>query len=189
MFVIENGSGLVNSNSYVSYEELLDYCSLRIGFDHISGDSGYQIDEEEARKYLVSASDMMDRLKWVGRKARYNQSMKWPRKFAYNKCDDCVSCLPCDIVPREIKEATIILTSLLISGKINSMNQESSPLVKSMSFDGQKIEFVKGGRLRSSDSDDCGGMATVEGDDFKNVRHLTDCFMERRRGQVRLKRG
>lgn len=190
MFVIEDGTGLANSTAYACYEWLMEYTDIRIGFEHISGENGFQIDKNKAEKYLVAASDMLDTLNWTGRKSNPYQSMQWPRKYAQNKCDDCCECYPCDVVPKEIVEATIILASLLIKGDISFMTQESSPLVKSMSFEGQRIEFTTGGRISGNSGDGCnGGLSTVSGDKFKNVRHLINCFLKPKGSQLRFKRG
>ena len=191
MFRIETGEGILNSNTYALYEDFMEYVSIRAGFEDVDGQNGIVYDEQHVNKYLVAASDKLDTLSWSGRKANPRQSMQWPRYGATNICDNCCECYPSDVVPNEIREATIILAFMMITGQVSMSRQETNPLVKSISLEGQRIEFVNGARISSGGpSDDCGGdMGTVSGDYYKSVRHLIKCFMKRSRPQIKLIRG
>lgn len=93
--IIEDGSGLQNSQSYVTVAELNAFALAR-GVDLPATDP-----EKEA--LLVSASDFLQTLNFIGRRLTREQALSWPREgvkidgFAVAK----------DEIPREVKEAQL----------------------------------------------------------------------------------
>ena len=98
-------------------------------------------------------------------------------------CEDCYNCIPSDFVPPEIVEANIILAALALKDEISFGTREVNPLVKSMKFDNQSIEFVSGARI-SGDGSECGGIKTIDGSVYESVEHLLKCFKAVRKKRI-----
>lgn len=175
MFVVENGSGLSNSISYASSEDLMAYASVRMGFEHIDVSNGQSFSESQLNKALVTASSMIDRFSFSGRKASKYQNMQWPRCNVVNRCDEC-DCIDSNTIPRQIVEATIILASEILKGAV-SIDANSSPAkIKRASFGDMSFEFSGSGAVLDGGASCGGGMSTVSQDKFVSIRHLIDCF-------------
>jgi hypothetical protein len=75
-FVVEDGTGLDNSNSYESVAEFNDYCSLR-GLEITANYT--PMDKERA---LIKATDFIDLTKkFKGRKLLVTQALEFPRAY------------------------------------------------------------------------------------------------------------
>lgn len=73
--VVEDGTGLVDSNSYVSLEYADDYFSTR------SVTSWENLSEEQKTAFLIKGTDYVDSVfKWKGTKQTKEQSLNFPRK-------------------------------------------------------------------------------------------------------------
>ena len=175
MFIVEKGAGSEKSTQYASVEELLQYSSIHMGFEHISSPKdSFEYDTETLNKALASTAKLIDKVSFTGRKSSYSQAMQWPRCGASNRCEVCI-CIPSDEIPKEIVEANIILAALALKGEIDFATREVNPLVKSMKFDNHAIEFVKGARIKSSGTE-CGGVTTVNANALSSVEHLLECY-------------
>lgn len=73
--VVEDGTGLVDSNSYVSLEYADDYFSTR------SVSSWSELTDDQKKALLVKGTDYIDSVfKWKGVKSTPTQSLNFPRK-------------------------------------------------------------------------------------------------------------
>lgn len=74
-FVVENGSGLSNSNSYASVAHADDYATTR-------GLTAWTGTNEQKQAALIRATDYMEatyRTSWRGYRASETQALSWPR--------------------------------------------------------------------------------------------------------------
>lgn len=69
--IIEDGSIVAESNSYVSVDDLMDYLELR----------GLSLsDESKATSLIIKAMDYVESKDYLGSRASDNQALKFPRK-------------------------------------------------------------------------------------------------------------
>lgn len=73
--IVEDGTGLINSNSYVDLDFADNYFSAR-------GKTEWSALTEEQKEFaLVNATDYIDSaFDWNGRKAKYEQALRFPRE-------------------------------------------------------------------------------------------------------------
>jgi len=87
-FVVEDGTGLSNSNSYVSVDEFREYWTDR-NVDYT------QKSDTEIQASLIKANQYLDtRYKYIGFKYTYNQALEFPRYNAYDKNGYLVTDIP-----------------------------------------------------------------------------------------------
>ena len=67
--IVEDGTKVPNSNTYVSADDFITYCT----------DRGYTIDSTLATQYLILAMDYLESLQYIGTKSILSQSLQWPR--------------------------------------------------------------------------------------------------------------
>lgn len=95
--VVEDGTGMANSNSYASETELDDYCDER----------AITLADGDAEAALIRASSALDgayRMSYPGyRTLSRDQAMEWPRTAAYDYEGVMIDA---STVPYEIKHAT-----------------------------------------------------------------------------------
>jgi len=105
MFIVEDGTGLVNANSYCSVEEFRQYWTDR-GVDYSAKT------DEEIEQNLVKATQYIDKnFKYIGVRPTRNQALNWPRWYAYSEEGYVYSGVPNDIV-----SATCEAGALAIAG-------------------------------------------------------------------------
>lgn len=98
-FIVENGEGLINSNSYVSIEEATDYYSIRLysEWDELS--------LELKQALLISATYFVDeQYNWAGYRKYDDQSLNFPRTDVYNPRGQLVEDIP-NSIKRAVMEA------------------------------------------------------------------------------------
>jgi hypothetical protein len=92
MFIVEDGTGLPNSNSYCSVEEFRLYWSDR-GAD-LSVYTDAQIEQG-----LVKATQYIDKsFRYIGVRPTQTQALNWPRWYAYSEEGYVYSGVPKDII-------------------------------------------------------------------------------------------
>lgn len=188
MFIVETGEGLSNSIAYASPEELDAYASVRMGHEHLDVGNGREISDTLKVKALVSASDLIDKLRWSGSKSNKSQNMKWPRCNAINTCDEC-EC-PCSTsIPYQIKESTILLASAILRGDIDLSPQSKAAKIKSASLMDISLEFSGSGAVIDGSAGCGSGISTVSSDKYYSVRHLINCFLDSSGTKFRFNRG
>ena len=132
-FTVEDGTGLTDSNSYVSVQEYRDYFADR-GIDVLSET------DVVIQGYLVQATDFLDlQYEYVGWKLLDTQALQFPRE-AYDLETGLVVSL---LVPKAIKNATIEITKQLKAGTdiysdanllLSSKTEKVGPIEKSQSY-------------------------------------------------------
>lgn len=78
LFIVEDGSGLTNANSYVSVSDFRAYWESR-GVDYSTAPTN------ELQASLVKATQYLDtNFRWIGKKQTQEQALQWPRWYAYS---------------------------------------------------------------------------------------------------------
>lgn len=103
--IVEDGTGLANSNSYVTEAELIAYAA----------DRGLTL-TGTAAILLIQAMDYIEGLSYQGNKANADQSLQWPR---YNVVIDYFY-IPSVTIPQLLKDA-LMETALKIDGGNNPL--------------------------------------------------------------------
>jgi hypothetical protein len=96
--IIEDGTGVVNANSYVTEEEATAFLELR-------GRDDWPADEAEQRKFLVRAADYLNTFYGWGLPMRDDQTMAIPT-------------LSLDYVPQQVKTAQVLLAYEASKGEL-----------------------------------------------------------------------
>ena len=188
MFVVEKGEKLSNSTSYAGVDCFNGYTSIRMGYEHFHPNDGCAHTDAQIQRALVTASDIVDRQNWSGNKSSKMQNMQWPRCGAINSCSSCECPCP-DSIPKEIKEATIILAAMILDGSYDISHNSVNAKIKSASFMDMSFEFAGGGAVING-SAGCGdGISTVSSDKLFAIRHLINCFLDGRSGSIKFVRG
>lgn len=189
-FITEEGEGLSNGVVYFSHTDFIGYIMKDYFFyeEFYKEDNYCVLTEPEIMRAGVSACKELDKLNWSGQRARVHQNMEWPRKNCRNKCSGN-NCVPPNIIPKEIKEAAIIMTALILKGEVQSGTNSVNPKIKSMSLGKMKIEFKDGARLDPNSNSCGGGVSAISGDKFHSVRHLIECFTGCSSANVKFVRG
>ena len=105
--IIEDGTGLIDSNSYVSIDFATDYFTSH-GVSSFSA-----LTDEEKEIVLIKATDFIDNVfDWYGVKKTYEQALNFPRENLYTKDGYKV-----EGVPKQLKDAVCEAVSVLISDK------------------------------------------------------------------------
>ena len=113
--IVETGSGLTNSNSYVSLDDADIYHEKRL---HVTDWTGSNDDTKEAA--LMWASSLLDQLvDWYGTKYTETQAMRWPRSGVYDV--DGYAILSNEI-PQFLKDATAEYARVLIAEDVMAVN-------------------------------------------------------------------
>lgn len=109
-FTVEDGTGLTGANSYVSVAEALDILFPDTArYDALNAAS--QGIQESA---LSLASSYLDtRFQWNGTKYVTTSGLRWPRSNAYDRDGQLIDYT---LVPRELKHATALVASMIVSG-------------------------------------------------------------------------
>jgi hypothetical protein len=106
--VLEDGSGLSNSNSYASVAEadaILDPQNNTTTWD--------ALDDATKSNLLIWSTRLLDQhLRWTGTRATEDQALRWPRYGVYDRDGYQYDS---DIVPQPVKDATAELARYLAS--------------------------------------------------------------------------
>lgn len=108
-FVVEDGSGLSNSNALISVSEA-DQITENYGND--SDWSGATNDDKEDA--IRQATRYMNyHYKWNGYKSVDTQACQWPRIYIYDEDDYAIDS---DVIPDRVKEACAYLALKVVKG-------------------------------------------------------------------------
>ncbi len=103
-FIVEDGSGLPNSNAYVSVAAFREYHTDR-GVDL----SAYT--DAQLQVAIIKATDFLeDRYRYIGQIRLSTQALEWPRINAFYRDGRVAS-----LVPVEITRATLILGQIALT--------------------------------------------------------------------------
>lgn len=137
--VVEDGTGLTNSNSYVTLQEAEDYLSIKSASAFEIWDA--EIDQEN---FLMLATRLLDqRANFQGSKTVQASALRWPRTGVSDR--DGIS-LAYDEVPPAIKAATIEIAYHLLSQNVDPSlpTQKSDGQIASIKADVVEIKYVAG---------------------------------------------
>ena len=106
MFIVEDGTGLANANSFASVDEFKQYWSDR-GSD-LSAYADAQIEQN-----LVKATQYIDKnFRYIGMKPSSTQALNWPRWYAYSEEGYVYSGVPKDIISATCEASLLSLQGL-----------------------------------------------------------------------------
>jgi len=131
--IVEDGSGLANSQSYVSEEDAREYAAGR-GVELPADDSAIS-------PMLISAMDYLEaqRARFQGTKTHPGvQALQWPRTGVTL---DCSYLLPGDVIPVELKSAQMALALEVFAGR-TLMPSSDGRAVKREKVDVIEREFM-----------------------------------------------
>ena len=95
----------IDGNDYQSYASL-DEANKRLAVDLTRKATWNDLPDDEAKEtHLVNATDVLDRIRWKGKKADVNQVNQFPREGIV--IDDVP--VPNDVIPFGIEQGTILL--------------------------------------------------------------------------------
>ena len=133
--VIEDGSGLPDSNSYVTLDQARAYALAR----------GVELpaDDAQAEALLIQAMDYLEaqRAKYQGRKTYPGvQSLQWPRTGVIIDCDYN---LPASVIPTELKAAQM-QSSMEVFAGLSLLPSSDGRVVKREKVDVIETEYATG---------------------------------------------
>ena len=135
-FTVEDGTGLIAANSYVSVGEADDIASINIH----TGDNWAALDLETKEKLLSWASQFLDNhVRWKGQKANNSSGMRWPRENVHDRDGWAI---PKHVIPQQLKVATAAFAVFLMDGDC-SAEGETEGLVR-LKADVVELEFQEG---------------------------------------------
>ncbi len=137
--IIEDGSGVVGANSYVTVAEAISYAAQR--------GEPFPTDEAEIEQKLCNAMDFIETYRglFTGQKTSVTQETQYPRT---NSTVDGVA-FPDDAIPRELKFAQCQLAC--DNYNIGDLTPTTSSFaVAKEKIDVIEIEYATGGRLSES---------------------------------------
>lgn len=114
--VVEDGTGLTDSNSYVSVVFADDYFSTR-------GVSKWEtLTQTEKEQMLINATDYIDSIyQWKGKKLNSSQALRFPRENLFDYEGGKI-----EGVPTALKQATCEAASLIANGTILFQTADSN---------------------------------------------------------------
>lgn len=113
--IVEDGTGLSNSNSYVSDAELLSYANAR-GIALLSSTT----------PLLVMATDWLETKSFIGNKGSQNQALQWPR-ISYSPVPlGTLSYAPLYMFPIYLSVDGYIITPTMIPARLKKAQMEAA---------------------------------------------------------------
>lgn len=114
--IVEDGTGLTDSNSYVSVVFADDYFSTR-------GVSKWEaLTTTEKEQKLINATDYIDSIyQWKGKKVSTSQALRFPRENLFDYEGGKI-----EGVPTAVKQATCEAASLIVDGTILYQTADSN---------------------------------------------------------------
>ena len=146
-FTLEDGTGLPNSNAYVTAAEANTYLA-----DRGSATSAWDaLGTSEKQRLIVLASDYVDvRFVWRGERSLSSQNMEWPRRNAQRNDGYLLTG-----IPTELKEAVIEYANRAAAAPLAPdplYQDENAPLLSKREKVGPletEVRFAGGGSVPS----------------------------------------
>lgn len=180
---VEDGTGLENSNSYVTLAEANTY------FDSHPQNAGWSglASDDLRNRYLVTAARVLDScFEFNGFKVNQSQAMQWPRQGAVDRNSGNTGqrvsrstiqdgYFPDDEVPQGVKDAQCEMARFLIAG--NRMDDAPGTGIREFELTGSiRVAFEKG------------QLQNIVPDFVVNMLRNFGSFMSSRSGSVKLSR-
>jgi len=132
--IVEDGSGVVGANSYVSLEESNDYFSIHPYY----ADNWTDMDSLRKQGLLINATRYLDLMfVWQGYPTYVEQELDWPRQQVYNL--DKRVYLDMNTIPGEIRAAACEMAFHLSKG--DTFAAKSSEGLDSLKIDVIELNF------------------------------------------------
>lgn len=138
--IVEDGTGLENSDSYISVLDADAYLAMYGSPDSwtTASEATKQVALRNATRYLDSA------IRWPSKKLSTEQSLQWPREPFYDLNGNYV-----EDIPKEIPEVTAELAAIHLDDNLYTLN--SSFGVRSESWGDSSVEYA-GFRVSATNS-------------------------------------
>jgi len=147
-FVVEDGTGKTDANSYITEAAADQYV------ENTSGDAawlaGSQADKEKALRLATQYIDNEYRGRWVGIRTNADQALAWPRSNAFDQDGYAIES---DEMPQQLLDATVEMALVSFGGtelapsieEFGTIKKESDgvgPLDSMVEYMGGKDPFV-----------------------------------------------
>ena len=142
------------STSYITLEE-----ADRMAVNLPGGEDWIAQDLDTKALSLITATNWLETLDYVGDRCTSTQALKWPRGGDKAVCDGVTA--TCDMIPRRIKQAQIILAIKYVDspssfpGGGGGNNAPSGTFTKRQKLGELEIEFAQFNNNVGSSCDDC----------------------------------
>ena len=128
--IVEDGTGLSNSNCYVS---LADADQYHLDYEILAWNGS----DDDKNSAILRAARYMDTLRWKGERAHKRaQAMDWPR-YGATDCDGTL--IPSDEVPVEVVRANIILAFY----ELNNQDGLSPEVTLAQVVEREKVDVIE----------------------------------------------
>jgi hypothetical protein len=150
-FVVEDGNGLSNSNSYESVAEFDDYCATR-------GMETSLFNEQDKQRALIKAAEYIDLVpgkNFLGRRLLQTQAMKFPRECLPDPefCGSFITGVPQNLknaqseyAYRELTTPGTLMPDPVVDDtglQVQSIVEKVGPIEERKTFLGSSIRTVK----------------------------------------------
>lgn len=116
--IVEDGSGVINANSYGSIVDAKAYAVDR-GID-------LGTDNSKITAWLIQGTDYLESFNYVGLENVFGQALSWPRKFVRFDID---TVFPTNQIPTNLVKALFELVIVQFNGLVLSPVSDGSPFV------------------------------------------------------------
>ena len=143
-FIVENGTGISNSNAYVTVAEVDSYLDKYVTATTNPSWLGLTtVNKQRVIQRSTLELDNKFRLRYKGIKAVFDQNLSWPRSNAF---DDSGHTVRWDIVPVPVKDSVSEICEVIAGGgdTLPDLNRGGAAL-KSEKLDVFEREFFAGG--------------------------------------------
>lgn len=149
--VVEDGTGLIGANSYITAAEAL--AILDVKPTQLAAFTALSAAEQD--NYLIWASDWLDDyMDWKGYKTVETSGLRWPRCGVYDRDSILISD---NVIPEQLKQAVAETATWLINNDAAASGGQSSNLpegIKRVKADVVEVEFFDGGSADSQSGSD-----------------------------------
>jgi hypothetical protein len=156
-FVVEDGTGLANADSYVSVADADTYVGEHLraaNADRVAWLAASNANKEIALRQATDWLDVTFRERWKGRRINETMSLAWPR---FGATDEDGYTLDSDAVPQVVKDACaemaargvgedLFVDNASPSGAVKRTKDKVGPLETEVEYAGaatQGVEYVK----------------------------------------------
>jgi hypothetical protein len=155
-FVVEDGSGVPNANSYVSLEEADDIASLNLH----TANAWAALTSPQKQSLLIYVTGALDaRTQWGGSRSSPHQGLEWPRQGVQDRYGNALSA---SAVPYNLRWAVVELAKYNIDADRLSVERTDS-VVSELQVGPIKLSFA-----------DAAGVASQQ---FKAPEIVTDLLL------------
>lgn len=135
-FVVEDGTGLVNSTSYISEAYADDYFEI----DRVFAPAWTALTSEQKQELLGWATRVLDqKVVWNGVRTTDTQALAWPRQSVYNRYGELIDS---NEIPFQLEQATAEFAKYLAAN--DPTVGSGVDYIKSVRLDVLEVEYMDG---------------------------------------------